>query len=316
MPPDPPPDPKPTTPPRDESLSGREPRGDRLLTWAALLGRWTDFARSALALPKHGDAGRVRQSVVSIITLQAITHALGEVDLLDHLERAVALDRAEILTKLHAAEIHHVWRGEVLPGEIQLLIGDARRALRTVRSLGAEWRLMEERFVARHPGELVMALKTLVDCQPLDLYLPSPGTTMFLSSPVAFARFGPAVSVLGMSEHENVSENADEGGDGVEIVFGMIESFLDVTLEREIGVIPHQVYRQFDFAAGGPVRDIVMPMNITIEDGEHKLTGIVSVPAGQPLLIPAILGGEAQPVPLPPRAKGKEMGVLPVVFEG
>jgi hypothetical protein len=263
---------------------------NRVLTWAALLGRWTDFARSALALPETGDAGRVRQSVVSIITLQAITHALGEVDLLDAAERAVALDRAEILVKQHAGEIHSVWRGETLPEEIRLLVHDARQMLRFTRSLGVEWRLMEDRFVARHPGELVMALTTMVEFGPRDLYLPSPGATLFESSPVAFARF--------------------EGGEGAEAgLFGIIESFLGVALERETGVIPRQVYRQFDFGAGGPVRDVVMPMEI--EQGASQ-----TLPAGQPLLVPAVLDGQPQAVPLPPRsATGAEMKRLPVVFE-
>ena len=282
---------------------------DRVLTWAALLGRWTDFARSALALPKQGDAGRVRQSIVSIITLQAVTHALGEVDLLDSSERALALDRAEILIKQHASEIHSVWHREDLPEEIRLLIHDARHALRAVQSLGVEWRLMEDQFVARHPGELVIALTTMIDCGPIDLYLPTPGTTLFSSCPLAFARFNPAL--VNPYANEDEPEPAGEM-DTEELqagVYAIIESFLRVTLEREEAVIPRQVYRQFDFAAGGPVRDVVMAMEMQDADSD-------SLPAGQPLLVPAILGGEPQPVPLPPRNKGEEMTPLPVVFEG
>ena len=47
------------------------------LTWAVLLARWTDFARSALALPEVGEPGLVRQSVTDIITLQAVWFFVG-----------------------------------------------------------------------------------------------------------------------------------------------------------------------------------------------------------------------------------------------
>ena len=256
---------------------------DQVLTWAALLARWTEFAGSALALPEHGDAGRVRQSVVSIITLQAITHAMGEIDTLARDEQALGLDRAEILIRQHIGEIHSVWRGEPLPTEIDALIGDARTALSSARSRGVEWRLAEDRFIAHHPGDLLAALAGTA----IDLYLPSPGAAMFRTSPVAFAR---------------VTGGGDPPGD----VLAMIETFLGVTLERECGVVPRQVYRQFDFAAGGPVRDVVMPM----EGGLGT-----AVPAGQPLLIEAMRAGEPRPVPLPPRA-AKTLPALPVVFEG
>ena len=260
---------------------------DRGLTWVALLARWTEFARSALALPEHGDAGRVRQSVVAIITLQAVAHAVSEIDSLEREEQALGLDRAEILIRQHTGEIHSVWRAEPMPPEIDALIRDARAALSTARSRGVEWRLAEDRFVARHPGDLLVALAG----NAIDLYLPSPGAAMFRTSPVAFAR---------------VTGGGDPPGD----VLSMIESFIAVTLERRGGVVPRQVYRQFDFAAGGPVRDVVMAME-GVDEGESG-----SVPAGQPLLVPAMLAGDPQAVPLPLRSTGKKLAPLPVVFEG
>ncbi|GIW74457.1 MAG: hypothetical protein KatS3mg103_0979 [Phycisphaerales bacterium] len=51
---------------------------------------------------------------------------------------------------------------------------------------------------------------------------------------------------------------------------------------------PRQVYRQFDFAQGKLACDRVAWM-----DGEPM--------PGQPLLVPVVLGGQVQPVSLPPR---------------
>ena len=65
--------------------------------------------------------------------------------------------------------------------------------------------------------------------------------------------------------------------------------------------VARQVYRQFDFSKGGPVRDLVQPMDAALTPG-------------QPLLIPAILAGEVQPIALP--IPGTEhQKPLPVEFE-
>ena len=48
------------------------------------------------------------------------------------------------------------------------------------------------------------------------------------------------------------------------------------------------MYRQMDFGSGKPVRDVVVAMNEPL-------------PAGQPLLVLAMEGGELGSVPLPPR---------------
>ena len=47
---------------------------ERAMTWAALLGKWTEFAQSALALPDDDEGGRLREAVPAIIGLQAVTH--------------------------------------------------------------------------------------------------------------------------------------------------------------------------------------------------------------------------------------------------
>jgi hypothetical protein len=99
------------------------------LTWAALLGRWIEFARGAVALPDD-DAGRaVRRCVADIIMLQAVWFALSHLDDLDCDERALGLDRAEILIDQHAAAIAHQFAGLPLPEQLRELIADARQRL-------------------------------------------------------------------------------------------------------------------------------------------------------------------------------------------
>ena len=99
------------------------------VTWAALLGGWIEFAKSSVALPDD-DAGRaMRDSVVDIITLQAVWFALQHLDELDPDERALGLDRAEVLIGRHSEAIQARWRREPMPNELSALIEEARVAL-------------------------------------------------------------------------------------------------------------------------------------------------------------------------------------------
>lgn len=105
-----------------EGLSG--------VTWAVLLGRWVDFARGALALPDDAAGRRLRASVSDIIMLQAVWHALGEVGDLDDDQRALGLDRAEVLIDKHTAALRERYRNESLPEMLAELIIDSRERLR------------------------------------------------------------------------------------------------------------------------------------------------------------------------------------------
>jgi hypothetical protein len=99
------------------------------LTWAALLGRWIEFARSAVALPDD-EAGRaVKQCIPDIIMLQAVWFALDHLDDLPPDERALGLDRAEVLIDQHAAAIERRFAGMDLPDQLRELIADARQRL-------------------------------------------------------------------------------------------------------------------------------------------------------------------------------------------
>ncbi len=103
------------------------------MTWAVLLGGWVEFAKSAVALPKDGAGGAMRGSVADIIGLQAVWFALQHLDELDADERALGVDRAEVLIDRHAQAVAERWGGEDLPGELAGLIEDAREALRKSR---------------------------------------------------------------------------------------------------------------------------------------------------------------------------------------
>lgn len=260
------------------STAPRESASD--LTWSSLLAHWTEMARSALALPTEGEGGRWRAAVAPVIGLQAITFALAELDRLPAGERAAGLDRAEVGARRYAAELHDIWKGMELPGEVVALVEDARRALTAARGAGVEWRITSGRLVADHPAELVEAIVAMGFAG--DLYVPVGNETLFAPSPVAFAR-------------------EPDGSAPGEDVIRAVDEFFGAELERARTPGVRQVYRQFDFATGRAVRDLVMPL----EGG---------LPPGRPLLAAAVLGGRAQLVPMLPRPVG-DLPDVPVRFE-
>jgi len=299
-----------------------------LLDWAALLAHWTTLAQASLALPPEGDGERWRNSITAIIGLQALACALGELDrLADAAERPLAVDRAEVLLRRHAADLNRAWQGEPMPDGLRELLHDAQVALEGARSAGLEWVFpgRHERsgggagapvraVLAPHPGSLVEMLLEVGFTG--DLYVPAPGVWVFAPAPVAFVREAPA-SGGGVPEHEAIVELisaflADAVSDPMPVPVdptGRQSVRRSQPVRGPVSVpVPapaaffRQVYRQLDFARGGPVRDRVVP--------EHH-----TLPPGQPLLVPAIIGGEAQPVSLPPRTVQTFQAPLPVEFE-
>jgi len=115
-----------------EERSGEAMAAPQRVTWAVLLGRWIDFARSALALPDDAEGRRLRDSVPDLIMLQAVWFALEHLDELDGAERTLGLDRAEVLIERHRAALEARWKRQGLPGLVRELVDDALRQLAAV----------------------------------------------------------------------------------------------------------------------------------------------------------------------------------------
>jgi hypothetical protein len=92
------------------------------LTWAALLGRWVDFARSAVALPDDASGRAWKRSIPAIIGLQAVAMALRHHDELDTKQAAVGIDRARVLIERHTGELHEAFgEGDLHPMLVELI---------------------------------------------------------------------------------------------------------------------------------------------------------------------------------------------------
>ncbi len=107
------------------------------LTWAALLGRWMEFARSSVALPPTPEGDRWRRAVAPIITLQAVTFALSEVSGLPAAEAALGVARADVLIENARRDLLALWsvgNASELHPELGALLHDAGAALDAARA--------------------------------------------------------------------------------------------------------------------------------------------------------------------------------------
>lgn len=108
-----------------------DPLEPERLTWAVLLARWTEFARSAVALPEAGEPGLVKQSVTDIITLQAVWFALKQSDELNDAEKAIGLDRAGLLIRRHRDAIRARFGDAPMPDDLKSLLDDVTEAFQS-----------------------------------------------------------------------------------------------------------------------------------------------------------------------------------------
>lgn len=113
----------------NDPASSDEPLDTDALTWAVLLGRWTDFARGAVALPDDASGRRLRASVADLIGLQAVWFALTHLGALPADERALGISRAGVLIERHAAALCRCFGEDGLPAQAAELVADARAAL-------------------------------------------------------------------------------------------------------------------------------------------------------------------------------------------
>lgn len=114
----------------DHTSNSAGPLDAERLTWAVLLGRWTDFARSAVALPDDDAGRRLRDSLADLIGLQAVWFALTHLDELDARQASLGLARAGVLIDRHASALSKRYAETGIPEQAQELIDDAREALR------------------------------------------------------------------------------------------------------------------------------------------------------------------------------------------
>ncbi|MBX3351895.1 MAG: hypothetical protein KF684_03095 [Phycisphaeraceae bacterium] len=159
------------------------------MTWAALLARWTEFARASVAFPKDDRGERWRASVAPVIGLQATTFALGDIDALSPGERALGLDRAGVLVRAHAGDLHRVWAGEAMPDALREVVDDAASALSLARSRGVEYRVTIDRLDA--PDLLGSLERAMAHGQRVEFaMLPAPGVPLLRGGVAAFVRPG------------------------------------------------------------------------------------------------------------------------------
>lgn len=94
-----------------------------------MLAHWTDLAR-ATALPTDDpDWRRLSACVGDVVTLQAVTLALGELASCDPATQALGADRAAVLIERATAGVARAWRNQPYPPQLRGLLDDARTAL-------------------------------------------------------------------------------------------------------------------------------------------------------------------------------------------
>ncbi len=244
------------------------------LTWAALLAHWTDIARSALALTHDEDGQRWRSVVPDVIALQAVTFATRDLDRLETSERALGLDRAEVLVRKHATNIHTAWKGLDIPPALGELIEQARGSIAEALSSGSEWLVQSGPLRLSDPRPLLSALVDLGFTG--DLYLAIPSAVLAHGTPVAFVhppKGGPPPPAVTLAVSAFLQHH------------GAITGPLRQPMFR-------QVYRQP--LERGRVRDFVAPFDATLPAGRPMLA-LVLTDGGPRALPPAPPVGDAEP---------------------
>jgi hypothetical protein len=222
------------------------------LSWAALLGQCTDYARATSTLGEDDDDGRWRAGTASVVALHAVVFALRQLDRVDEPERPLARDRAAVLIREHVGRLDEIWRAVPMPDSLLQLHDDARTALDRAAYVGAV------EMIWTGPGTFIVpaSLTDLPDAidrgdEPAvgTLLVMQPGTIVMPGEPVAWwtGRDWP---------------RCDDAFDA---------------LEAEDTDVPRQVYRVLS-DEGRIERDLVAPIW-----AEPR--------AGMPLLVPLLADG-------------------------
>jgi hypothetical protein len=242
---------------------------ERPLTWTLLLAKWTEFARAAVALPAGDQGARWKASVPAVIGLQAVAHALGELDMVcaggqgaDRPSAAddyeVGQDRAEVMIRQYVRELHEIWKGEAMPAGMAELVSDARRALEATREAGVELVSPLPRMIAPVPTGSRGA--TLAEGFDGEVWILKPGTVVFAGAVAAFVKTRTGRPPLA------------EVVRAVEAALGLKGLGGGWVRRRVPGM--RQVYRQFE--DGQAARDVIVAMRDELPAGFPMLVEWVS----------------------------------------
>lgn len=303
----------------------------RVLTWAALLGKWTELARASVAFPKTIEGAKWRKSVPDLIGLQAITHALGEFDLLEEGEQGLALDRAALGIETHAANLVELFAEdsedpeleEGLTGidEIDELIDEAREAWDLAAGGEGEDAQDDDEFVDESSGG--EESNDSDEGDETEAAADKGGGVGTARGSSGFEWCVEAERIVGEHPAELIEQLLELGFDGevyvpspgsvlfrgepaayvsggasMEIV-ELVESFVPGVGDARVGK-RRQVYRLTDFGTGRVLKDVVIDAGAT-------------PPGGQPQLVCAMKDGQACAVSLAPKWVS-EMGKVRVEF--
>jgi len=216
------------------------------LTWTTLLGKWVEFAQASLASPDEADGDRWRESVTSVINLQAVTFALGDLGQLPAHERSLARDKAEMLIADAAGTLRRVWFGAPMPESLLEMLDDARATLRLSMHVGTtelRWTGSEPHIMPDTTEAITHALDACESAEDVSLGVMQPGTIIMPGEPVAWVT-GP-------------------------ITFH-IDGFDAFDVDQ-----PRQVYRQLD-QAGTITGDLVAPIETELPPGMPLLVPIMA----------------------------------------
>ncbi|MCA9290317.1 MAG: hypothetical protein KDA25_04255 [Phycisphaerales bacterium] len=212
------------------------------LAWPALLAHWMDVARASLALPDDDAGDRWRASVTPLITLQAVTFALGDLARVPPDGRPFARDQADVLVSGAASRLDAAWRGATMPESLLEIAADARLALLAALYAGT----VELVWPGPEPMEMP-AIEVAASQGTVAVMMP--GTRVMAGEPVAWFNEHPAVDIPGCLASETA--------------------------------MPRQVYRQID-ADGRVTGDVVAPVEGELPPGLPLLVPLVrdGVPIG------------------------------------
>jgi hypothetical protein len=250
------------------------------LTWTALLSKWIEFAQASLALPDDAEGERWRRSVGSIITLQAVTFALAEIERLPVADRAVARDKAEVLIETSCRQLERLWIDDAddartrLPPMMEEVCEDAFVALD-----GAQWAGLTELV---HKGDEPLVMPAIDIDALLERFDSADGATLAIAQPGTIIVPGEPFAWWHDLDENDVAELTRTLPPG----------------RPEHPDRPRQVYRlllpQLDERGAG-ICDVVRPLSEPddADDADVANHADDDEPAhGLPLLVPILVRGE------------------------